>query len=95
MYVQLDLFDLVTLSLLLIASLFASYLKGKSMSAGSNLKDAVSMLNNSHSALQAALSNHIASTSALTADTEVQAAADAINSIAVSLTQAANSLMPK
>lgn len=68
------------------------YLKGKIMSAGSNLKDAVVMLQNSAAVVNAAIVNHVAVSSSLTPDADVQAAADAINAAAVSLTQAASQL---
>lgn len=95
MYVSLDVFDLGFIGALVLASILIAYLKGKQMSASSNLKDAVTMLQNSHAALNTVVNNHVAAVSSLTSDADVQAAADAINAIAVQMSATANALQSK
>lgn len=89
-------FIVYLLSAIFVLNIFALfYLKGKFMSAGSNLKDAVVMLQNSHANLHNSVSNHVVAVSALTPDADVQAAADAINAVAVAMTATAATLVQK
>lgn len=90
MSLELDLFDIGSLVLLTLVSFLL--LRKHYMSAGSNLKDAVVTLQNSASALEASVAAHVTVVSALTPDADVQSAADAINAVAVALTNAAGQL---
>lgn len=92
MYVEWELSDLLTVVNVLI--LLYLIWKGIKMSAGSNLKDAVVSLQNSVTALNAAVTTHNTNVAGLglTPDADVQSAADAINAVAISLTQTAGTL---
>lgn len=90
MILELDPFDLGSLVLLTLVSFLL--LRKHYMSAGSNLKDAVVTLQNSASALEASVAAHVSVVSALTPDADVQVAADAINAVALALSNAASQL---
>ena len=69
------------------------YWKGrKLMSALSNLKDAVQMLDNTAQAASGDISVHISRISNLVPEAEVQVAADKVNAIALSIQEAIKQL---